>query len=55
MKARFEIVRDLFKDAGIKRRDNGTAARDVGRPNAAPNPTSAPDVTLEPYKSLGMV
>lgn len=34
MKARFEIARDLFEGAGIKRRDNATAARDVGRPNA---------------------
>lgn len=30
----FEIARDLFKEAGIKRRHNGTRTRDVGRPNA---------------------
>lgn len=40
MKARFEIARDLFEEAGIKRRDNATTARDVGRPNAESSPTS---------------
>ena len=47
MKARFEIARNLFKKAGIKRRGNATTARDVGRPNAESSPTSVVLYTLK--------